>query len=56
MIITAPEQSNEMVETDYLGDLKRCELCEQRCMVNRLEGETGVSKVTLNVATHNSME
>jgi pyruvate formate lyase activating enzyme len=36
-----------MMERDYLKDLKRCELCEHRCKVNRLEGETGVCKVTL---------
>ncbi len=28
-------------------DLERCELCEHRCGVNRLKGETGVCRVTM---------
>ncbi len=36
-----------MVDQHFLTDLKKCELCEHRCKVNRLEGETGVCKVTL---------
>jgi pyruvate formate lyase activating enzyme len=38
-----------MQETDYLKDLEKCELCEHRCRVNRLAGETGVCKVTMPV-------
>ena len=30
-------------------DNRKCELCEQRCKVNRLKGETGVYRVTLPV-------
>lgn len=36
-----------MIEYDFLKDLKECELCEHRCGVNRLKGETGVCKVTM---------
>lgn len=36
-----------MTELDFLNDLKKCELCEHRCRVNRLEGETGICRVTL---------
>ena len=36
-----------MKDFDFLKDLERCELCEHRCGVNRLEGETGVCRVTL---------
>jgi pyruvate formate lyase activating enzyme len=36
-----------MTETDFLKDLGHCELCEHRCGVNRLKGETGVCKVTV---------
>lgn len=35
-----------MKEPDFLSDLSRCKLCEHRCLVNRLEGETGVCKST----------
>ena len=35
-----------MVRQDYLNDLIKCELCEHRCRVNRLAGETGVCRVT----------
>ena len=38
-----------MQDQDFLKDFKKCELCEHRCKVNRLEGETGVCKVTLPV-------
>jgi len=30
----------------YLKELESCELCEHRCRVNRLKGETGVCRVT----------
>ena len=36
-----------MSELDFLEDLTKCELCEHRCMVNRLAGETGVCRVTM---------
>ena len=36
-----------MSEPQFLKDLKNCELCEHRCRVNRLEGETGVCRVTI---------
>jgi len=36
-----------MEEFDYLTDLKACELCEHRCGVNRLQGETGICRVSL---------
>ena len=36
-----------MTESDFLKDLERCELCEHRCRVNRLEGETGVCRMTM---------
>ncbi|NIO04090.1 MAG: radical SAM protein [Proteobacteria bacterium] len=36
-----------MTEPDFLGDLEKCELCEHRCGVNRLSGETGVCRVTM---------
>jgi pyruvate formate lyase activating enzyme len=36
-----------MNEPQFLKDLKRCELCEYRCRVNRLEGETGVCKASI---------
>jgi pyruvate formate lyase activating enzyme len=36
-----------MIHSDFADDLARCELCEHRCGVNRLEGETGVCRVTL---------
>lgn len=32
---------------DFLSELETCELCEHRCKVNRLQGQTGVCKVTL---------
>ena len=35
-----------MTEHAFLKDLKKCELCEHRCGVNRMKGETGVCKVT----------
>ncbi len=38
-----------MGERDYLEGLSQCELCEHRCGVNRLRGETGVCRVTLPV-------
>ncbi len=38
-----------MKEPDFLDDLKKCELCEHRCRVNRLAGETGVCRATLPV-------
>jgi pyruvate formate lyase activating enzyme len=36
-----------MGERDYFEDLSKCELCEHRCKVNRLAGETGVCRVTM---------
>jgi len=36
-----------MRELDFLNDLRKCELCEHRCGVNRLGEETGVCRVTL---------
>lgn len=36
-----------MSEPQFLKNLKNCELCEHRCRVNRLEGETGVCRVTI---------
>jgi pyruvate formate lyase activating enzyme len=38
-----------MRDHNFLKDFEECELCEHRCKVNRLEGETGVCKVTLPV-------
>ncbi len=38
-----------MIETDFLSELRHCELCEHRCKVNRLNGETGVCKAALPV-------
>jgi len=36
-----------MTELDFLEALTKCELCEHRCKVNRLAGETGVCRVTM---------
>jgi pyruvate formate lyase activating enzyme len=36
-----------MAAPDYLRELTHCELCEHRCRVNRLTGETGVCRVGL---------
>jgi pyruvate formate lyase activating enzyme len=38
-----------MEESDFLKDLKNCELCEHKCGVNRLEGEMGVCRMTMPV-------
>ena len=38
-----------MQDQDFLKDFEKCELCEHRCKVNRLEGETGICKVALPV-------
>jgi len=38
-----------MRSADFVDDLKRCGLCEHRCGVNRLDGETGVCRVTMPV-------
>ena len=35
-----------MTQYAFLDDLEKCELCEHRCRVNRMKGETGVCKVT----------
>jgi len=35
-----------MAIPDFLVELENCELCEHRCGVNRLAGETGVCRVT----------
>ena len=37
----------DLKEKDYLADLEACELCEHRCRVNRLQGETGVCRVSM---------
>ena len=37
----------DLKEIDYLAELEACELCEHRCGVNRLEGETGVCRVSM---------
>jgi len=36
-----------MSKSYYLDELEECELCEHRCKVNRLAGETGVCRMTL---------
>ena len=38
-----------MEESDFLKDFKKCELCEHKCGVNRLEGEMGVCRMTMPV-------
>jgi pyruvate formate lyase activating enzyme len=38
-----------MGDQDFLKDFEKCELCEHRCQANRLEGQTGICKVTLPV-------
>lgn len=38
-----------MEELDFFKGLKKCELCEHRCGVNRLEGEMGVCRMTIPV-------
>jgi pyruvate formate lyase activating enzyme len=35
-----------MTEYNFLKDFEKCELCEHRCRINRIKGETGVCKVT----------
>ncbi len=34
-------------DREFLDDLRKCQLCEHRCGVNRLEGERGICRVTL---------
>ena len=36
-----------MNQEDYLHPLVHCNLCEHRCGVNRLEGETGICRMTM---------
>ncbi|MDY7031726.1 MAG: radical SAM protein [Thermodesulfobacteriota bacterium] len=36
-----------MKETDFTEDFASCELCEHKCKVNRLRGETGICRVTM---------
>ncbi len=36
-----------MIKPDFLSELKNCIICEHRCGVNRLDGETGVCRVTI---------
>ena len=36
-----------MNQEDYLQPLTHCDLCEHRCGVNRLEGETGICRMTM---------
>jgi pyruvate formate lyase activating enzyme len=38
-----------MKDLGYLEELESCELCEHRCRVNRLVGETGVCRTTLPI-------
>ena len=38
-----------MNQPEFMAELKECQLCEHRCRVNRLEGETGVCRMTLPV-------
>jgi uncharacterized Fe-S radical SAM superfamily protein PflX len=38
-----------MNQEDYLHPLAHCTLCGHRCGVNRLEGETGICRMTLPV-------
>ncbi len=38
-----------MEKKDYLQPLARCTLCEHHCAVNRLEGQTGVCRMTIPV-------
>ena len=38
-----------MEDFDRLEDLAACELCEHRCRVNRLKGETGTCRMTVPV-------
>jgi pyruvate formate lyase activating enzyme len=38
---------NDMKNADYLKPLADCILCEHRCRVNRLKGQTGVCRMTL---------
>ena len=38
-----------MNQEDYLQPLTHCTLCEHRCGVNRLEGETGICRMTVPV-------
>ncbi len=35
-----------MTEQEFLKELEKCELCEHRCKVNRLGGETGICRVS----------
>ncbi|MGD8986112.1 MAG: radical SAM protein [Desulfobacteraceae bacterium] len=37
----------DLKEIDHLAELEACELCEHQCGVNRLEGETGVCRVSM---------
>ena len=36
-----------MSQEDYLQPLTHCTLCEHRCGVNRLEGQTGICRMTV---------
>jgi pyruvate formate lyase activating enzyme len=38
-----------MILAESLSDLENCELCEHRCGINRLKGETGVCRVTMPI-------
>ena len=38
-----------MKELDSFIELEKCELCEHRCKVNRLNGETGICRMTTPV-------
>jgi uncharacterized Fe-S radical SAM superfamily protein PflX len=41
--------SSQYDQEDYLHPLTHCTLCEHRCAVNRLEGETGICRMALPV-------
>ncbi|MDY6988438.1 MAG: radical SAM protein [Thermodesulfobacteriota bacterium] len=38
---------SDTTDVGFLRDLERCELCEHRCGVNRLRGETGLCRMAL---------
>jgi pyruvate formate lyase activating enzyme len=38
-----------MTHSDFMDELKRCELCQHKCRANRLKGKTGVCRVTMPV-------
>jgi len=38
-----------MSELNYLKDLEKCTLCEHKCGVNRLQGQSGVCRMTIPI-------